>query len=147
MKRVLFLISLLVSSAANAGQMVYQFNNPQFSGQGWDSHALTIENEEYTRKQAIKQQEASNAAAAAAAAQNTNISKFLNNLESRIYAQLSLQLSNAMFSGNATSGSIDFQGSTIAWVQNLPNNTIDLTITDPNGNVTNVSVPVGTFAF
>jgi len=56
-------------------------------------------------------------------------------------------LSNAMFSGTSTSGSMDFQGSTISWVQDLSTNTIALTIVDPGGNMTNVSVPMGGFKF
>jgi len=138
---------LLMTTTASATQMTYQFSNPTFSGNGYSSHVLTIENEEFTRKQAIEQQKAADAAAALAAVQNTNLNKFLNNLESRIYAQLSLQLSNAMFSGTATSGSMDFQGSTISWVQDVSTNTIDLTIVDPTGNMTNVSVPMGGFKF
>jgi len=136
-----------MTTTASATQMTYQFSNPTFSGNGYSSHVLTIENEEFTRKQAIEQQKAADAAAALAAVQNTNLNKFLNNLESRIYAQLSLQLSNAMFSGTATSGSMDFQGSTISWVQDVSTNTIDLTIVDPTGNMTNVSVPMGGFKF
>jgi len=138
---------LLLTTAASASQMTYQFSNPTFSGIGFSSHALTIENEEFTRKQAIQQQKAADLASALAASQNTNLQKFLNNLESRIYAQLSLQLSNAMFSGTATSGSMDFQGSTISWVQDASTNTIGLTIVDPTGNMTNISVPMGGFKF
>ena len=132
---------------AFSSEMVFQFKNPTFSGVGWGSQVLTIENEEYTRKQAIEQQKAADVASALAAAQNTNLQKFLNNLESRIYAQLSLQLSNAMFSGTSTSGSMDFQGSTISWVQDLSTNTIALTIVDTSGNMTNISVPMGGFKF
>jgi len=138
---------LLMTTTASATQMTYQFSNPTFSGIGFSSHVLTIENEEFTRKQAIEQQKAADVASALAAAQNTNLQKFLNNLESRIYAQLSLQLSNSMFSGTATSGSMDFQGSTISWVQDVSTNTIGLTIVDPTGNMTNVSVPMGGFKF
>jgi hypothetical protein len=130
-----------------ASEMVFSFKNPTFSGVGWSAQVLTVENEEFTRKQAIKQQQEAAASAALAAAQNTNLQKFLNNLESRIYAQLSLQLSNAMFSGTSTSGSMDFQGSTISWVQDLSTNTIALTIVDSSGNMTNVSVPMGGFKF
>jgi hypothetical protein len=138
---------LLMTTTASATQMTYQFSNPTFSGIGFSSHVLTIENEEFTRKQAIEQQKAADVASALAAAQNTNLQKFLNNLESRIYAQLSLQLSNSMFSGTATSGSMDFQGSTISWIQDVSTNTIGLTIVDPTGNMTNVSVPMGGFKF
>ena len=147
MKYSIIALLLMMTTTASATQMTYQFSNPTFSGVGFSSHVLTIENEEFTRKQAIEQQKAADVASALAAAQNTNLQKFLNNLESRIYAQLSLQLSNAMFSGTSTSGSMDFQGSTISWVQDVSTNTIDLTIVDPTGNMTNVSVPMGGFKF
>jgi Type VIII secretion system (T8SS), CsgF protein len=138
---------ILVPTWANASEMIFGFKNPTFSGNGYSTQQLTIENEEYTRKQAIEAQKKADAQAALDAAKNSNLNLFLNNLESRIYAQLSLQLSNAMFSGNSTSGSMDFQGSTISWVQDLSTNSINLTIVDPQGNLTNVSVPVGSFKF
>lgn len=147
MKYSIIALLLMMTTTASATQMTYQFSNPTFSGVGFSSHVLTIENEEFTRKQAIEQQKAADVASALAAAQNTNLQKFLNNLESRIYAQLSLQLSNDMFSGTATSGSMDFQGSTISWIQDVSTNTIDLTIVDPTGNMTNISVPMGGFKF
>ena len=145
-----YIIACLVfisPAPAFSSEMVFQFKNPTFSGVGWGSQVLTIENEEYTRQQARDAQRKADADAVKAALQNTNLQKFLNNLESRIYAQLSLQLSNAMFSGTSTSGSMDFQGSTISWVQDLSTNTINLTITDTSGNQTNLSVPMGGFKF
>lgn len=145
--RCLLAFALLMPSAVSAGELVFSFKNPTFSGIGWSAQVLTVENEEFTRKQAIRQQQEAAEAALKAAAQNTNLQKFLNNLESRIYAQLSLQLSNAMFSGTSTSGSMDFQGSTISWVQDLSTNTIALTIVDTSGNMTNISVPMGGFKF
>jgi hypothetical protein len=144
---ILLAIALIMPSAVTAGELIFSFKNPTFSGIGWSAQVLTVENEEFTRKQAIKQQQETAEAALKAAAQNTNLQKFLNNLESRIYAQLSLQLSNAMFSGTSTSGSMDFQGSTISWVQDLSSNTIALTIVDTSGNMTNISVPMGGFKF
>ena len=120
---------------ARAEQLNFSFKNPQFSGEGFSSHVLTIENEEFTRKQALT------------AANNTNIAKFLNNLESRIYANLSLQLSNAMFSDGSTTGSTTFEGSTISWIKDTTGGTIGLTIIDPTGNKTDITVPIGSFKF
>jgi Type VIII secretion system (T8SS), CsgF protein len=136
-----------IATSAGASEIVFGFKNPEFSGDGYSSHALTIENEEYTRKQARIAQQKADAAAATAAAQNTNLSKFMNNLESRIYAQLSLQLSNAMFSDGSTSGSMDFEGSTISWIKDNTAQTISLTVIDPTGNRTDITVPIGSFKF
>ena len=66
------------------------------------------------------------------------------NLESRIYAQISQNLATAMFAGgSATSGSMDFQGNTIFWQNNGTN--ITLQVTDSLGNVTIITVPLGSF--
>lgn len=141
---VLFLYQL---NTAQASEMVYGFVNPSFNGQGFSSHALTIEQEEFSRKQSLIQQKKSEADAAKAAANNTNLAKFLNNVESRIYAQLSLQLSNAMFSDGSTTGTMQFEGSTITWIKDVAQQTISLTIIDAKNNATNITVPIGSFKF
>ena len=131
----------------HASDMTFAFKNPQFSGDGFSSHVLTIENEEYTRRQARDAAKKAASDAAAAAASNTNLSKFLNNLESRIYAQLSLQLSNAMFSDGSTTGTMQFEGSTISWIKDSTAQTIALTVIDATGNRTDITVPIGSFKF
>jgi hypothetical protein len=141
------LICVLISTAATGSEMVFGYKNPSFSGEGFSSHALTIENLEFNRRQAIKQEEKAAMDAIATAAKNTNLSKFLNNLESRIYAQLSLQMSNAMFSDGSQSGTMDFEGTTISWIKDVTTNMIKLTLIDPTGNRTDISVPIGSFKF
>jgi len=136
-----------MSQTAIASDMTFAFKNPQFSGDGFSSHVLTIENEEYTRRQAREAAKKAAADAAAASANNTNLSKFLNNLESRIYAQLSLQLSNAMFSDGSTTGTMQFEGSTISWIKDSTAQTIALTVIDATGNRTDITVPIGSFKF
>ena len=147
MRILLFLVALWLVSHASASEQLFRFNNPSFSGDGFSSHALTIENMEYNRKQAIKQEDKAALDAIATAAKNTNLNKFLNNLESRIYAQLSLQMSNAMFSDGSTSGSMNFEGTTISWIKDVTTNMIKLTLIDPTGNKTEISVPIGSFKF
>jgi hypothetical protein len=137
----------LVSTQSLASQMTFGFKNPEFNGDGFSSHALTIENEEYARKQSVESAKKAQADAAAAAAANTNLSKFLNNVESRIYAQLSLQLSNAMFSDGSTTGTMKFEGSTISWIKDTTAQTISLTVIDATGNRTDITVPIGSFKF
>ena len=144
---VICVFLMTIPTFAVASDMVFSFKNPQFSGDGFSSHVLTIENEEYTRKQSVIAQQKADAAAAAAAADNTNLSKFLNNLESRIYAQLSLQMSNAMFSDGSTTGTMQFEGSTISWIKDSTAQTIALTVIDATGNRTDITVPIGSFKF
>jgi hypothetical protein len=144
---VICIFLMTMTAFAHASDMTFAFKNPQFSGDGFSSHVLTIENEEYTRRQSLAASKKAEADAAAAAASNTNLNKFLNNLESRIYAQLSLQLSNAMFSDGSTTGTMQFEGSTISWIKDSTTQTIALTVIDATGNRTDITVPIGSFKF
>jgi len=47
----------------------------------------------------------------------------------------------------ATSGTANVKGSTIYWVKDTSTEIITLTITDPTGTVSTLSVPVGDFIF
>lgn len=124
----------------------YTFKSPAFNGNGYGSYVTTIENEEYSRAQAIQQSLQAAAQQAQANAANTPINQFLSNLESRVYAQISQNLATAMFApGAAQSGSINFQGNTIFW-QNQ-GSSIQLQVVDNLGNVTNINVPLGQFTF
>ena len=138
-------LGCLVTPATLATELVHQFNSPAFSGAGYSSHVLTIEQLEATRRQKIKDDLAAAQAKEAAAAKQTNLAKFLVNVESRIYAQLSKQLSDAMFSGGSDSGTFDFQGTTISWIKSSSD--VTLTITESNGNRTEITVPIASFAF
>ena len=141
-----FVVTFLFNSAI-AGELKYTFKDPSFSGDStWSTHVLTIENEEYQRKQAIQQQKEAAAAAALAMKNNTPLNQFIMNLQTRIYAQISQQLANNMFSGNGAGfGSFDFEGTHIDWRNS--GNTIIMDIRDPSGNLTEIRIPIGSFAF
>jgi hypothetical protein len=124
----------------------YSFKSPSFNGAGYSSHVLTIENQEATRKKALEDKIQAALDKAASDAKNTNLSKFLNNLESRIYAQISQNLATAMFAnGGTTSGTLNFEGNTIFWSKDSSN--VYLTVTDTVGNQTQVTIPLGQFQF
>jgi len=145
MKKWLILLALLPIHSYSA-ELVHQFNSPSFNGAGYSSHVLSIEQLEAQRKKTIKDAEKAAADQAIRDAKNTNMAKFLNNLESRIYAQLSKQLADQMFTeGGATQGSMNFQGTMINWV-NLGSE-VQLTITNTDGTQTIITVPIGTFGF
>lgn len=138
-------LSLLISSSY-ASELVHQFNSPTFNGVGYSSHALTVEQLESQRKQKIKDEKQSAIDKAERDAKNTNIAKFLVNVESRIYAQLSKQMADTMFAeGGATSGTFDFQGTQISWVKTGTD--VTLTILESNGNRTDITVPIASFSF
>jgi len=124
----------------------YTFKSPSFTGSGYSSHVLTIENQEFTRRQQVAKDIEAKLQATATATNNTNIAKFMNNLESRIYAQISQNLATAMFAnGGSTSGSLNFEGNTIFWTKDATS--VYLTVTDTVGNQTQVTVPLGQFQF
>lgn len=129
-----------------AAELTHQFNSPAFSGSGYSSHALTIYQLEEQKKQKLKDEAAAAQARADAAAKNTNLSKFLNNLESRIYAQLSKQMADSMFGETSSdSGSMNFQGTNISWVKTGTD--VTLTILQADGSKTEITVPIASFSF
>jgi hypothetical protein len=83
---------------------------------------------------------------AATATNNTNLQKFLNNFESRVYAQLSSQLVNNLFGENAqTTGTVTISGNTINYSKT--GDEINLTVTGQDGSVTQIIIPVAQFKF
>jgi hypothetical protein len=146
MKKIITTCGLILALGANASELTFQFVSPSFSGVGFSSHVLTIKQLEDSRKQKIRDEAKSAADRVERDAKNTTLSKFIVNLESRIYAQLSKQLADAMFSETAgDSGTLDFQGSTISWFKTGTN--VTLTVLEANGGRTEITVPVGSFAF
>ena len=88
----IFIVSILAISGPVQADEVFKFKNPSFSGIGTGAHYLTIENQEHSRKKAIKDAMEAARKAAEREADNSTMAKFIRNLESRIYAQLSKQL-------------------------------------------------------
>jgi len=146
MKKIIISVLASVATTTVSAQLVHQFNSPSFSGQGYSSHVLTIEQLEATRRKAIADAQKAAQEKAERDAKNTNLAKFLVNVESRIYAQLSKQLADAMFAeGSASTGTFDFQGTNISYVKT--GSDVTLTIIEANGNRTDVTVPLSSFSF
>ena len=146
MKRGIISTLLLMVATAAQSQLVHQFNSPAFNGAGYTTHVLTIHQLEQQRRQKIKDELASAIAKEELAKKNTNLAKFLVNVESRIYAQLSKQLADSLFAeGGKNDGTMEFQGTTISWVKNETE--VTLVIIESNGNRTEITVPLASFAF
>ena len=143
----IFLFMLIFfSDALKADELIYRFKSPSFSGVNTSSHYLTIENQEATRKQAIKDEIEAYQDELAREADNTTLARFIRNLESRIYAQLSRQMVEQLFGETPqTSGSLELEGNTIEY--KVENELITLTITDETGGTTSITVPIGSFTF
>lgn len=146
-----FLGTIMVPVVVCAAPLAdFTFKSPAFNGSGYSSHVLTIENQESTRRKILADKMQAELDKIKADEKNSNINKFLNNLESRIYAQISQNLATAMFaSGGSDTGTFTFDQSTnttISWVKDSLNGIITLTVNGPGVNST-IAVPLGQFQF
>ena len=137
---------VLISLTLNADEMTFKFKNPSFSGQGTSAHYLTIENQEFNRKEDLKAEIKAYQEELERDANNTTLARFIRNLESRIYAQLSRQLVDNLFGEvQQTKGVLELEGNTIEY--EMDGDYITLKITDEEGNETIITLPVGDFSF
>ena len=152
---VSFLLCLSLINTSTASELTHKFGNPSFSKEGYSQHVLSVEQLQYTRENDRVKDAKSALSQAERDEKNKTINKFIANVESRIYANLSKQLVDNMFGTScdsstttcATSGTASVEGSQIYWVKDTSAETITLTITDPTGTVSTMSVPVGDFVF
>ena len=143
---IALLIALAISSQIRASELVHKFGNPSFSGVGQSAHYLTIDEQERTRKAELAKKAQDALEDAEREAENTVLAKFIRNLESRIYAQLSRQLVDNLFGETPqTSGVIELLGNKIEYTSD--GEFITLKITDADGNTTEITVPIGSFTF
>ena len=152
MKRLTTALILIAFSSTNvaASELVWGFKNPSFSGQGYSSHVLSVEQLQHNRKQDIKDKAEAEARRIERELENSTLNKFLKNVESRIYAQISKQMVDAMFADCtdtcANTGTAEIEGNTITWVK--ADGMITLTIVSEDGTVTEISIPAsGDFSF
>ncbi len=146
------LLVVFLASGVKADEIVHKFKSPSFSGIGQSSHYLTIENQEKSRRDKIEQDIQDAIAKAEREESNTTLSKFLRNVESRIYAQIAKQLVENMFSnGEASSfGVFTIEGNTVTYEKLVGEDGVEfirLTIVSSDGTTTTLDIPVGTGSF
>ena len=141
---------------ATASELVHEFHSPSFSGAGWSTHMLSIEQLQHNRKEDIRDRAESKERQEEREENNKTINKFIKNVESRIYANLSKQLVDNMFATcaddddsctQALTGTADIEGSVLVWTKDPDLGTITLVITDEDGTTSTMVVPVGDFGF
>jgi hypothetical protein len=143
---ITLVLLVVVAQQLQSDEMVHQFKNPSFSGVGTSSHYLTIENQEFSRKEAIREEIQAYVEELEREADNTTLARFIRNLESRIYAQLSRQLVDSLFGETASEfGILELEGNTIEY--KVEDDKVTLIITDEEGNTTEITVPLGSFTF
>ena len=137
-----------------ADTITFKFKNPSFSGAGTGAHYLTIENQEKSRRDKIKSDIEEALRRAEREDQNSTINKFIRNLESRIYSQISKGLVDSMFCDpatvvectGATEGSFSIEGNTVTYVVTTNADGLEvivMTIVDPDGTITTIEIPIG----
>ena len=139
------LVLLGFTATATGDEIVQGFKSPAFSGVGTSSHYLTIDEQEKTRRDEITEDIENALKEAEREADNTTLAKFLGNLESRVYSQLSRDIAESLFDSDkgGTGGSIVLEGSTIKFVND--GTSITLTVIDEDGTITEIIIPVGIF--
>jgi hypothetical protein len=152
MKKLFWIVPIFLANTANA-ELVFQFNSPAFSGNGYSTHVLTIEQLEQQRRDKIRADTQAEIDRAERDYRNTNAYKFQNNLESRIYAQLSRQIADALFGDGGTTVIGEWAeaatpfGDNIRWKRDIDDR-IYVEVYNSNGELTSsFDVPVGEFAF
>jgi hypothetical protein len=150
----IFLLGGIVAQSLNADELVHKFGNPSFSGINQSAHYLTIDEQERTRKEKIRQDVQDALEEAQREADNTVMAKFLRNLQSRIYSTLAKDISESLFNygnvptiDNPISGEINLEGNILRWVNDGV--TITLTIEEWFDGVlistTEIVIPIGSF--
>ena len=149
---LLAVAGFFMSITVVADELKFKFKNPSFSGIGTGAHYLTVENQEQSRKKAIEDALAAAEKAAQREADNSTLAKFIRNLESRIYAQMSKQLVESMFQNDnpVRFGSFVLEGSTVTYevITNADGSeSIKMTIVAEDGTETIIEIPIGSGYF
>lgn len=155
MKIKLLLTTTLVFAAmsgAATADLTWGFKNPAFHyGNGYSTHVLSVEQLQYNRKKEIQENADAEAARLERELENTTLNKFIKNVESRIYAQLSKQMVDSMFADCtdatgetcASAGTAEIEGSQITWLKDTTTGEITLEVIESDGSVTTITIPGG----
>ena len=147
---ILIMLPLVIYS----DQLVYRFGSPSFNGINQSAHYLTIDEQERTRTLKMYEDIQDTLEEAEREASNTVLSKFLRNLESRIYSTLAKDISESLFNyegvptkNSPIAGELDLEGNKLKWVNDGA--TITLIIEEWFDGVimstTEIAIPIGSF--
>ena len=137
-----FWLLLLFCSSALADELKFRFKSPSFNGVGYSAHKINLENISAARRKVIKDEIKSLEIQANLAEQRTPLNVFMTNLQSRIYSELSKQVTEQLFADTGSdSGSFDLDGNTISWYRLADQ--INLTVADTDGDLTTILIPIG----
>ena len=124
-------------------ELKFQFKSPMFNGVGYSNHILNIENISFTRKSNIAEEAEALALQLSLAAARDPVNVFMTNLQSRIYSELTKQITGQVFAEDGGStGSFTLEDSTINWSQDSDNITLDV-YDSLTGSTTTILIPIG----
>jgi hypothetical protein len=137
----------ILATNLKADEIKFQFKSPSFSGIGQSAHYLTVESQEYTRKEQLRADLKALEEQRKRDAENSVISRFTKNLESRIFAQISRSIVEQLFGENPeTEGSFTLFDNIISWSSD--GTYITLTIYNTlDETTTEITIPIGDFGF
>ena len=132
-------ILLILTTTANATEIVHKFSNPSFSGINQSAHYLTIDEQERTRKDKLRADAQEALEEAQREAENTTLAKDIS--------ESLFNYDNPASGDNPIYGEIELEGNIIQWLNN--GTTITLTIIEMADGVeisrTTITIPVGSF--
>jgi len=142
---VIIMVSVsLYTGKATASPLVHEFKNPSFNGVGASAHYLTIDEQETKRKDELAEKIQSELEEIEREIENSTLNKFLNNLQSRIFSNLSRDISDMLFDDDGgTGGTIELEGNQISFSND--GEYITLTVIAEDGSITEIVIPIGIF--
>ena len=142
---VIVMVSVsLYGGKVAASPLVHEFKNPSFNGIGTSAHYLTIDEQETKRRDELAEKIQSELEEIEREIENSTLNKFLNNLQSRIFSNLSRDISDMLFDEDGgTGGTIELEGNQISFSND--GEYITLTVIAEDGSITEIVIPIGIF--
>ena len=126
--------------SAVASELTHDFKNPSFSGKGYSTHVLSIEQLQFQRKKELKEKAEAEQRRIEREAKQETIAKFNVNVESRTRKYSKNPVDGMSQDGGANSGTATIQGATINWVKDTTTDTITQ-YPEEDGTVTELTTP------
>ena len=141
---VVMLVIAFFTNDVKSSPIVHEFKNPSFNGANTSAHYLTIDEQETKRRDELAEKIQSELEEIEREIENSTLNKFLNNLQSRIFSNLSRDISDMLFDEDGgTGGSIELEGNTITFSND--GEYITLTVIAEDGSITEKVIPIGIF--
>ena len=140
----IFFFLVILTNPLWADTITFKFKNPSFSGANTSAHYLTIDEQEKKRRDELAEKIQSELEEIEREIENSTLNKFLNNLQSRIFSNLSRDISDMLFDEDGgTGGTIELEGNQISFSND--GEYITLTVIAEDGSITEIKIPIGIF--